>query len=135
MSRVTVVPFYDRTGLIRETLGTLETAISLEVLVVVLVVLVLVANLATSVLVTTVLPLTILLAFLAMRLFGVDANIVALSGIAIAIGTIVDMGVVVSENVLRHLRGHRPTILAARSSAAPCARWLRLCSPRSSPPS
>ncbi len=108
VSRVTVVPFYDRTGLIRETLGTLETAISLEVLVVVLVVLVLVANLATSVLVTTVLPLTILLAFLAMRLFGVDANIVALSGIAIAIGTIVDMGVVVSENVLRHLRGASP---------------------------
>jgi Cu(I)/Ag(I) efflux system membrane protein CusA/SilA len=108
VSRVTVVPFYDRTGLIRETLQTLQAAISNEVMVTVLVVLVLVANLATSVLVTTVLPLAVLLAFLAMRVFGVDANIVALSGIAIAIGTIVDMGVVVSENVLRHLRESAP---------------------------
>jgi Cu(I)/Ag(I) efflux system membrane protein CusA/SilA len=103
VSKVTVVPFYDRTGLIRETLGTLDTAISQEVLVTVLVILVMVGHLATSVLVSAVLPLAILLAFIAMKLFHVDANIVALSGIAIAIGTIVDMGVVIGENVLRHL--------------------------------
>ena len=41
--------------------------------------------------------------FIAMKLFGVDANIVALSGIAIAIGTIVDMGIIICENILRHL--------------------------------
>jgi len=49
------------------------------------------------------LPLAVLLCFIAMKVFGVDANIVALSGIAIAIGTIVDMGIVVCENILRHL--------------------------------
>jgi Cu(I)/Ag(I) efflux system membrane protein CusA/SilA len=103
VSKVTVVPFYDRSGLIRETLGTLNTAISHEVLVTVLVVLVMVTHLATSLLVSAVLPLAILMAFIAMKMFGVDANIVALSGIAIAIGTIVDMGVVIGENVLRHL--------------------------------
>jgi Cu(I)/Ag(I) efflux system membrane protein CusA/SilA len=103
VSKVTIVPFYDRTGLIQETLGTLNTAISHEVLVTVLVVLVMVGHLATSFLVSAILPLAILGAFIAMRVFGVDANIVALSGIAIAIGTIVDMGVIVGENVLRHL--------------------------------
>ncbi|GJM45021.1 MAG: cation transporter [Gemmatimonadota bacterium] len=104
VSKVTVVPFYDRSDLIRETLGTLNTAISLEMLVTVLVVLVMLAHLATSLLVSAVLPLAILMAFIAMKLFGVDANIVALSGIAIAIGTIVDVGVVIAENILRHLR-------------------------------
>jgi Cu(I)/Ag(I) efflux system membrane protein CusA/SilA len=108
VSRVTIVPFYDRTGLIRETLGTLNTAISLEMLVTVLVVLVMVAHLATSALVSSVLPLAVLGAFLGMKLFHVDANIVALSGIAIAIGTIVDMGVVVSESILSHLSRANP---------------------------
>jgi Cu(I)/Ag(I) efflux system membrane protein CusA/SilA len=108
VSKVTVVPFYDRTGLIRETLGTLNEAISLEVLVTVLVVIVMVGHLATSLLVSSVLPLAILGAFIAMRQFGVDANIVSLSGIAIAIGTLVDMGVVISESVLRHLKRAGP---------------------------
>jgi Cu(I)/Ag(I) efflux system membrane protein CusA/SilA len=108
ISRVTIVPFYDRTGLIRETLGTLNTAISLEMLVTILVVLVMVAHLATSALVTSVLPLAVLGAFLGMKLFHVDANIVALSGIAIAIGTIVDMGVIVAESVLSHLSRAKP---------------------------
>ncbi|MBZ0266950.1 efflux RND transporter permease subunit, partial [bacterium] len=103
VSKVTVVPFYDRSGLIGETLGTLNTAISEEVLVTILVVLVMVTHMATSLLVSAVVPLAILMAFIAMKLFGVDANVVALSGIAIAIGTIVDMGVVIGENVLRNL--------------------------------
>jgi len=108
VSKVTIVPFYDRAGLIRETLGTLNTAITHEILVTVLVVLVMVAHFATSLLVSSVLPLAILMAFVAMRLFGVDANIVSLSGIAIAIGTLVDMGVVIAESVLRHLGRARP---------------------------
>ncbi len=54
------------------------------------------------------LPLAVLLCFIAMKVFGVDANIVALSGIAIAIGTIVDMGIVLCENILRHLDDSDP---------------------------
>jgi Cu(I)/Ag(I) efflux system membrane protein CusA/SilA len=103
VSRVTIVPFYDRTGLIKETLGTLEEAISLELLISILVVIVLIFNLRASFLISSLLPLGVLIAFIAMRQFGVDANIVALSGIAISIGVMVDVGVVFTENIVRHL--------------------------------
>ena len=103
VSKITIVPFYDRTGLIKETLGTLEEAISLELLISILVVIVLIINLRASVLISSLLPVGVLMAFVAMRQFGVDANIVALSGIAISIGVMVDVGVVFTENIVRHL--------------------------------
>ncbi len=111
-SRVTIVPFYDRSGLIYETLGTLEEAISLELLISILVVIVLMLNLRASFLISSLLPLGVLIAFITMRQFGVDANIVALSGIAISIGVMVDVGVVFTENIVRHLE--MPDNLAAR---------------------
>jgi copper/silver efflux system protein len=107
-SRVTVVPFYDRTGLIRETLGTLNAAISQQVLVTIAVVVLMVLHLRSSLLIGAMLPLAVLMTFIGMRLFRVDANIVALSGIAIAIGTIVDMGIVLTENILRRLEEAAP---------------------------
>jgi len=103
VSYVQIIPFYDRSGLIEETLGTLERALSEEVLVTAIVVLVLVMNLRGAMLVAGLLPLSVLVCFAAMKVFGMDANIVALSGIAIAIGTMVDMGIVISENILKHL--------------------------------
>jgi Cu(I)/Ag(I) efflux system membrane protein CusA/SilA len=103
VSKVTIVPFYDRTGLIHETLGTLNTALIEEILVTIIVVIVMVVHLRSSMLISALLPLAILMAFIAMKTFGVDANIVALSGIAIAIGTMVDMGIVMCENILRRL--------------------------------
>ncbi len=103
VSQVTVVPFYDRTGLIYETLGTLNTALVDEILVTIIVVIIMVMHLRSSLLISGLLPLTVLMVFIAMKLFKVDANIVALSGIAIAVGTIVDMGIVVCENILKHL--------------------------------
>ncbi|MDX1617500.1 MAG: efflux RND transporter permease subunit [Balneolaceae bacterium] len=103
LSKVTVVPFYDRAELIRETLGTLEEALNLETLITIIVIVVMVMNLRTSVLISGMLPVAILMTFIAMKLAGVDANIVSLSGIAIAIGTIVDMGIVLSENMLQHM--------------------------------
>ncbi|MCK4958103.1 MAG: efflux RND transporter permease subunit, partial [Planctomycetes bacterium] len=103
ISKVDVVPFYDRTGLIYETLGTLQKALSEEILITIIVVILMVMHLRSSVLVSGLLPLAVLMCFIAMKLFGVDANIVALSGIAIAIGTMVDMGIVICENILRHL--------------------------------
>lgn len=60
-------------------------------------------NLRASILISSLLPIAVLMCFIAMRYFGVDANIVALSGIAIAIGTMVDVGIVLTENVSRHL--------------------------------
>jgi len=103
VSRVTVVPFYDRTGLIRETIGTLESALSHEILISIIVIIILVVNLRASVIVAGLLPIGVLMTFILMRFFGVDANIVALSGIAIAIGVMVDVGIVDVENILRHL--------------------------------
>ena len=103
ISRLTIVPFYDRSTLIYETLGTLKSALSFEVLITVLVVLLLLFNLRVSILISSLMPLAVLIVFIAMKLFKVDANIVALSGIAIAIGTMVDMGIILSENIVRHL--------------------------------
>lgn len=102
-SYVTIVPFYDRTKLIYETLGTLNNALIEEILITIIVVIVMVWHLRSSVLISGLLPLAVLMCFIAMKLFGVDANIVALSGIAIAIGTMVDMGIILCENILRHL--------------------------------
>lgn len=102
-SQLTIVPFYDRSQLIYETLGTLEEALSLEILISILVVIVMVYNLRASFLISSILPISVLMVFIAMRYFGVDANIVALSGIAIAIGTMVDLGIILSENIIKHL--------------------------------
>ncbi len=103
ISKVSIVPFYDRTGLIKETIGTLESALSHEILISIIVIIVLVLNLRASLIVAGLLPIGVLMTFILMRLFGVDANIVALSGIAIAIGVMVDIGIVDVENILRHL--------------------------------
>lgn len=102
-SQLTIVPFYDRTQLIHETIGTLEIALSHEVLISVIVVLVLVLNLRASIVISTLLPVGVLMTFIVMRYAGVDANVVALSGIAIAIGVMVDVGIVFVENIIRHL--------------------------------
>jgi copper/silver efflux system protein len=103
VSKVTIVPFYDRTGLIKETIGTLESALSHEILISIIVIIILVLNLRASLIVSILLPIGVLMTFILMRYLGVDANIVALSGIAIAIGVMVDIGIVDVENIVRHL--------------------------------
>jgi Cu(I)/Ag(I) efflux system membrane protein CusA/SilA len=103
VSQLTIVPFYDRTHLIEETLGTLERALSHEILISIIVVILLVLNLRASLLISSMLPVAVLMTFVVMRYAGVDANIVALSGIAIAIGVMVDVGIVFVENIVRHL--------------------------------
>ena len=102
-SQLTIVPFYDRSELIYETLGTLEEALSLQILITILVIIVMIYNLRASFLISSLLPIAVLMVFIAMRYFGVDANIVALSGIAIAIGTMVDLGIILSENIVKHV--------------------------------
>jgi len=103
ISKVTIVPFYDRTGLIKETIGTLESALSHEILISIIVIIVLVINLRASIIISGLLPIAVLMTFILMHFFGVDANIVALSGIAIAIGVMVDIGIIYVENIVRHL--------------------------------
>lgn len=106
-SQVTLVPFYDRTELIQETLGTLNEALTLEILITILVIIIMVFNLRASILISGLLPVAVLMVFITMKLFDVDANIVALSGIAIAIGTMVDVGIILAENMIRHLEDEK----------------------------
>lgn len=108
LSQVNIVPFYDRTELINETIGTLEEALSLEILITIIVVILMLLNLKSSLLVAGTLPVAVLMCFIAMRYFGVDANIVALSGIAIAIGTMVDMGIVLTESMVNRMEAAPP---------------------------
>lgn len=120
-SQLTIVPFYDRTTLIDETLGTLSTALYQQILITLIVVLLMMRRLSSSLLLSGLLPLGVLLAFVAMKLFGVDANVMALGGIAIAIGTMVDIGIVFVTNAYAQLRSAgtraRPSLAVRRSAA------------------
>lgn len=108
VSQVTIQPFYDRSGLIDETLDTLSTALLQQILVTIIVVLVMLRNLRSSILISSVLPLAVLGTFVVMKWTHVDANIMALAGIAIAIGTMVDMSIVFTENIVEHLQAAKP---------------------------
>ncbi len=108
VSQVKIVPFYDRTRLIHETLDTLKRALTEEIMVTIIVVIVMVNHLVSSMIISAILPLAVLCTFIIMRVFGVDANIMALSGIAIAIGVMVDMGIIMAENILRHIEEKPP---------------------------
>ncbi len=103
VSQLTLVPFYDRTGLIYETLGTLNAAIYEQIIITAIVIILLLRNFRSSVIIAALMPMAVLITFVGMKFFGVAANIVALSGIAIAIGEISDMGIVICENIIQHL--------------------------------
>jgi len=100
---VTIKGIYDRTGLIDETIGTLTVALTEEILITAVVILLFLLHVRASIVVAATLPVAVLMAFIAMNVFGVDANIMSLAGIAIAIGTMVDMGIIVSETIYDHL--------------------------------
>lgn len=103
VSQVRIVPFYDRSGLIRETLNTLRDALIEQVLITTFVVLMFLRHLRSCVVISLTLPLAILVCFILMKIFRVDSNLMSLGGIAIAVGTLVDMGIILTENVVRHL--------------------------------
>lgn len=102
-SKLTIVPFYDRTDLIKETLFTLDNAILEEIVITIIVILLCVMNLRSSLLISAVLPIAVLFTFIAMKVFHIEANIVSLSGIAIGIGAMVAMGIIICENILKYL--------------------------------
>lgn len=114
-ARVRLVPFYDRSQLIAETLQTLAQALLQQVLITVIVVLVMLRNLRGSLLIAGLLPLSVLGCFAVMKLAGVQANVMALAGIAVAIGTMVDIGIVVVENMHRALRPGMDAAARARA--------------------
>ncbi|OGC22218.1 cation transporter [candidate division WOR-1 bacterium RIFOXYB2_FULL_42_35] len=123
---VTIKPFYDRTGLIGRTIATLTSALNQEILITVLVIYAFLLSLPATLIVSLVLPIGVLISFIAMYYFGIDANVMSLGGLAIAIGAMVDYGIVVTENIFRHL-AERPekesvieaTLTAVKEIAAP----------------
>jgi len=100
---VKIVPFYDRTGLILRSIDTLKTALIQEIIITVFVIVVFLLHFWGSIVISIVLPIGVLLSFILMSRFGVDANIMSLGGIAIAIGVMVDSGCVLVENIYRRL--------------------------------
>ena len=98
---VRIVPFYDRSSLIERAVGTLQTALVEEILLVTLAHVVFLMHLRSILIVTIPLPLAVLASFLGMYYAGISSNIMSLAGIAIAIGVLVDAGIVVTENAFR----------------------------------
>src|ERR671918_500847 len=100
---VKIVPFYDRSDLIEQAVDTLRTALIEEILLVTLAHVVFLMHFRSILIVTIPLPLAVLASFLGMYYAGISSNIMSLAGIAIAIGVLVDAGIVVTENAFRFL--------------------------------
>jgi Cu(I)/Ag(I) efflux system membrane protein CusA/SilA len=107
---VKIVPFYDRSALIKRAVDTLRRALIEEAVVVTLVNVIFLLHFRSVLIVTIPLPLAVLTAFLFMRYLGISSNIMSLAGIAIAVGVLVDAGIVVTENAFRFIerRGVNP---------------------------
>ena len=99
---VSINPFYDRSELIDRTIDTLKQALTEEISLVTLAHVLFLFHFRSILIVTLPLPLSILISFILMKQFGITSNIMSLSGIAIAIGVLVDAGIVMTESVIRH---------------------------------
>lgn len=99
---VSIKSFYDRSELIDRTIETLRHALIEEVILVTLAHIIFLWHFRSILIVTIPLPLSILVSFILMKHFGITSNIMSLSGIAIAIGVLVDAAIVMTENVIRH---------------------------------
>jgi Cu(I)/Ag(I) efflux system membrane protein CusA/SilA len=99
---VSIKPFYDRSDLIARTIDTLKHALWEEIILVTLAHIIFLWHFRSILIVTVPLPISILISFILMKEFGITSNIMSLSGIAIAIGVLVDAAIVMTENVIRH---------------------------------
>lgn len=100
---VKLVPFYDRTEVIERTIGTVYSALSQEVIITILVIFLFLLHFKSSILVSLTLPFGVGISFILMKILGIDSNIMSLSGLVIAIGSMVDMGIIMTENIYSNL--------------------------------
>ncbi|MFH1219200.1 MAG: CusA/CzcA family heavy metal efflux RND transporter [Candidatus Eisenbacteria bacterium] len=100
---VAIKTTYDRSALIRRAVGTLRTAVTEELVVVALICIVFLAHVSSAMVAIIVLPIGLLASILVMQLLGINANIMSLGGLALAVGVMVDSGVVMIENAHKHL--------------------------------
>ncbi len=106
--------FYDRSALIERAVGTVRSALVEATVLVVLLLFVFLGEVRAAVVVALILPLAALFTFLAMRLTGMSANLMSLGGLAVAVGMLVDAGVVVVENTVSRLHPHAADASAPR---------------------
>lgn len=114
LNGVKIKPIYDRTHLIDQTVKTLSDALLHEVLITILVIVLFLLHLKTSIVVASVLPLAVYVTFIIMHHLGLDANIMSLAGIAIAIGNMVDIAIVITENIYSRLCKNKDLSLSER---------------------
>jgi Cu(I)/Ag(I) efflux system membrane protein CusA/SilA len=104
---VRIVPFYDRTDIVRETVATLREALTEEALVVGVIIVIFLLHLRSALTILPTLPLSVAMSFVVMYMLGIDSNIMSLAGIAIAIGDVADMGIIMTENIYRRVASER----------------------------
>ncbi|MFZ8933849.1 MAG: efflux RND transporter permease subunit [Bacteriovoracaceae bacterium] len=100
---VKIVPFYDRTEIIQKTLNTVYKALSEEIIVTSIVIFLFLLHLRASFLVAITLPFGVGISFILMKLLGAESNVMSLAGLVISIGSMVDMGIIMTENIYTHL--------------------------------
>lgn len=103
---VRIVPFYDRTRLIHGAIDTLTGILKEELIIASVMVLLVLMHFRSALVIALVLPMTVLVSFIMMRIFGIASNIMSLAGIAISIGVLVDSAIVMVENATHHLSLH-----------------------------
>src|SRR3954471_5438528 len=103
---VRIVPFYDRTPLIRKAIETVGGTVREELIVCTIAILLVMGHVGNAFFVAVTLPMAILFSFLMMRLFGIPSNIMSLAGISISVGILIDQAVVMGENAAHHLTRH-----------------------------
>ena len=107
-AKVKLVPFYDRTEVITNTITTVYTALGQEIIITVIVILLFLLHFRASLLVSLTLPFGVGISFILMKIFGIDSNVMSLAGLVIAIGSMVDMGIIMTENIYAHLANNSP---------------------------
>lgn len=100
---VKLVPFYDRTQVIERTIGTVYSALGQEIIITIIVILLFLLHFKSSLLVSLTLPFGVGISFILMKFLNIDSNVMSLSGLVIAIGSMVDMGIIMTENIYSHL--------------------------------
>jgi cobalt-zinc-cadmium resistance protein CzcA len=100
---IIIKPFYDRSDLVGTAVGTVESALGQAIVLIFIVLLLLLGNFKSALVVSLNLPLSVLLTFIFMNIFGISANLMSLGGIAIAIGILIDSSIVVVENIFTKL--------------------------------
>ena len=100
---VEIKSFYNRKDIIQKAISTVYKSIIEEIIIAVCVIMFFLLHFRSSILISLTLPLGVGISFILMKIFGIDSNIMSLAGIIVAIGTMVDMGIIMTENIYSHL--------------------------------